>query len=236
MDASRNSGRMSTNLISLDEASRRLEQGNVSARAFAELLVASPPLLLGLFPGKELHDPIDLSRVISLRLLPENVVVAGDVKWADVKLDWPKICTALAERGCKVSWSWVSDITPEALEKLRQFRPTRPLPYPQERLSAASAVARPVQRAGPEWFAKAVLTSLSGKAPPGKRGPGAGKRENTVAAIRKDLGDKTLTEAGLKTMREKELAARYVVSRDTARKARNDVLSLVEISASTNDK
>jgi DNA-binding GntR family transcriptional regulator len=57
-----------------------------------------------------------------------------------------------------------------------------------------------------------------------------------VAAIRKDLADKTLTVAGLKAMREKELAGRYRVSRDTARKARNDVLSLVEISASTNDK
>jgi DNA-binding FadR family transcriptional regulator len=41
----------------------------------------------------------------------------------------------------------------------------------------------------------------------------------------------------LRAMPEKELADRYGVSRDTARKARNDVLrSIVEISTSTNDK
>lgn len=58
----------------------------------------------------------------------------------------------------------------------------------------------------------------------------------TAAAIRKDL-HKILTVTALRTMPEKELADRYGVSRDTARKARNDALqSLGEISTSTNDK
>ena len=78
---------------------------------------------------------------------------------------------------------------------------------------------------------------LSGKVPTGKRGPKSGKRQNTAAAIAKDLADKTVSVAGLKAMAEKELAARYGVSRDTARKARHDVLvSRVENSTSTNDK
>ena len=58
----------------------------------------------------------------------------------------------------------------------------------------------------------------------------------TAAAIRKDL-DKSLTVIALRTMPEKELAARYGVSRDTARKAKYDVLqSTVGISISTFDK
>ena len=79
---------------------------------------------------------------------------------------------------------------------------------------------------------------LSGAAPLGKRGPRSNKRAHTVAAFGKDLADKALSIVGLKTMREKELAARYGVSRDTARKARQDAqASEVEISpTSTNDK
>jgi DNA-binding GntR family transcriptional regulator len=52
--------------------------------------------------------------------------------------------------------------------------------------------------------------------------------------MRQALDEKELTETELRTMREKVLADRFGVSRDTARKARNDVLeSFVE---STNDK
>jgi hypothetical protein len=54
--------------------------------------------------------------------------------------------------------------------------------------------------------------------------PKSGKRESTASAIRKDLRDQTLTATALRDMPEKELAARYGVSRDTARKARHDVL------------
>ncbi len=67
---------MPNTLIPLDEASLRLEKSKISGRIFAELLVRSEPLLFGLFPGNELHDPVNLSRVTSFRAEPENVVVA----------------------------------------------------------------------------------------------------------------------------------------------------------------
>jgi hypothetical protein len=223
---------MSAELISLDEASWRLEQSDVSGRTFAELLLASEPLLLGVYPGSELHAPIDLSRVISFHTEPENVVVVGNVKWAHVKLDWSKLRAALATRGRKVTWSWLSDITPEVLERSRQRGRTRPLlgdlRPPARYTPNAPAIRGPARRAQPEWFAATVFVSVipaSGKAPLGKRGPKSGKRENTVAAITKEIDDKTLTVADLRAMPEKELAYRYGgVSRDTARKARNDVL------------
>jgi hypothetical protein len=203
MDAPRKSVRMPTKLISLDEASWRLEWSHVSGQAFAELLLTSQPLLRGLFPGKELHNLIDLSRVIRLRAEPENLVVAGDVKWTDVKLNWPELRAALEKRGCKVSWVWHSDITQEIQEKSRQSDPTRRILGDSRPRGAsggpASTVAPPVRRAGPEWFENAVVTGLvpaSGKAPPGKRGPKSGKRENTVAAIRKDLADKKAVLSG----------------------------------------
>ena len=87
---------------------------------------------------------------------------------------------------------------------------------------------QPARRARPEWFQDAAFTSAvpaSGKLPRGKRGPRSGKRENAAAAILKDLEDKALRIAAVKAMPEKELAARYGVSRDTARKARHDALS-----------
>jgi hypothetical protein len=104
----------------------------------------------------------------------------------------------------------------------------------------ASAVPQSARRGRPEWFEGVVFNGAippSGKPPRGKRGPKSGKREQTAAAIRKDLHNKILTVTALRTMREKELAYRYGVSRDTVRKARNDALqSLGEISTSTNDK
>jgi DNA-binding GntR family transcriptional regulator len=45
--------------------------------------------------------------------------------------------------------------------------------------------------------------------------------------MRQDLRDKQLTVADLQAMPEKQLADRYAVSRDTARKARTDVLRSV---------
>jgi hypothetical protein len=223
---------MLNTLISLDEASWRLEQGKISGRIFAELLLKSEPLLFGLFPGNELHDRLDLSRVTSFRAEAENVVIADNVRWTEIKLDWSELRDALERRGLRVSWCWYADITPELLERSRQRphgRSMRP----------ASAVPRSARRARPEWFEGAVVAGAippSGKPPRGKRGPKSGKREMTAAAIRKDL-HKILTVTALRTMPEKELADRYGVSRDTARKARNDALqSLGEISTSTNDK
>jgi hypothetical protein len=235
---------MPAELISLDEASWRLEKSGISGRAFAELLVKSEPLLLGIFPGNEMRDPVDLSRVTSFRAEPENVFVADNVRWTDIKLSWPELCAAFDKRGRTVSWSWHSDITPELLEWSRQPSPTRgPLdgrrpPVPIER--AASAVPQLARRARMEWFECAVFTGAvpaSGKAPRGRRGPKSRKRENTAAAMGKDLKDKVFTVDALRAMPEKELEARYSVSRETARKARHDVLqSLVENSTSTNDK
>ena len=225
---------MPKTLISLDEASLRLEKSKISGRIFAELLVRSEPLLFGLFPGNELHDPVNLSRVTSFRAEPENVVVAGGVEWTDIKISWRELCAALERRGCRVSWSWLSNIPPDMAERARHPRP------PVHSMRAATAVPQPVRRARPEWFADAVFIGAippSGQPPRGKRGPKSGKRENAAAAIHKDLKDKMFKVDALRAMPEKELAERYGVSRDTARKARNNVLqSIVEISSSTNDK
>src|SRR6266851_2310151 len=227
---------MPTELISLDEASWRLELSAVSGRVFVELLLTNEPVLLGLFPGKVLRHRVDLRHVTRLRAEPENVVVVDDVRWTDIKLSWTEFCAALEKRGQKVTWNWMLDITPEVLEKARQPASTRRLLGDPRR----SAVQQPARRARPEWFAEAAFTGaipLSRKAPPGKRGPKSGKRQNAAAAIAKDLADQTVSVARLKAMPEKELAALYGVSRDTARKARHDVLaSRVEISTSTNDK
>jgi hypothetical protein len=233
---------MSVGLISLDEASWRLQESGISGRIFAELLVKSELLLLGLRPGDELREAIDLSRVTRLRTEPQDVVVAGDVRWTSVKLNWRELCAAFDKRGHSVSWDWFSDLTPEIREQARQLRRRRldDLRPPIGFMHAPSAVPQSARRARPEWFEVAIFTAAvpaSGKPPRGKRGPKSEKRENTAASIRKDLQDKVLTVTALMAMPEKELADRYRVSRDTARKARNDVLQLsVEISASTNDK
>ncbi len=220
------------NMISLDEASWRLEKSKISGRAFAELLVRSEPLLFGLFPGNELHERVDLSRVTSFRAEPEDVVVADNVRWAGVKLDWRELCAALKRRGRPVSWTFASDITPEMRERARQPSPTRrrldDLRPTMRLMPAGSAVPRSARRARPGWFEGAVYTSAV---------PPSGKRENAAAAIRKGLNDKSFTVDALRATPEKELADRCGVSRDTARKARNDALqSLVENSNSTNDK
>jgi hypothetical protein len=230
--------------ISLNEASWRLEKSDISGRAFAELLLKSQPLLLGVRPGYELHDPVVLSQVTSFRAEPENVVVADGVRWTEIKLDWAQICAAFKSRGRRISWSWHSDITPELLEWASRPDPSRRLPGDARPLAPstrpARTIPRQVRQARPEWFEGAVFTGAlpaSGKSPPGKRGPKSGKRENAAAAIRKALQDQTITEEDLRATREKVLAARYGISRDTARKARNDVLqSIIGNSTSTNDK
>ena len=57
------------------------------------------------------------------------------------------------------------------------------------------------------------------------RGPQPVKRQRTIEAMRDNIQQGTLTEAQLATMKEVELSATYGVSRDTARMARNAVLS-----------
>jgi hypothetical protein len=236
---------MPADLISLNEASWRLECSEISGAELAELLCKSEPLLLGLFPGRRVPDTIDLSRLTSFRAQPENVVVAGDVTWTEVKIRWKELRTAFQDRAVTVSWTWHSDITREVLERASRPDPARRLlgdrrPPPRLTISLP-AVPKPERRASDEWFEAAVYSGsipASGKAPAGKRGPRSHKRENAGAAMWQDLRAHRLTTTALKSMSEKLLADRYRVSRDTARKARHDVLgeSPVEISTSTNDK
>jgi hypothetical protein len=65
-------------------------------------------------------------------------------------------------------------------------------------------------------------------APPGaprKRGPKPTVRETVAIKMRSEIDAKSITKEQLRCMLEKELAGRYAVSSDTARKARNDVLA-----------
>jgi hypothetical protein len=62
-------------------------------------------------------------------------------------------------------------------------------------------------------------------APAQRRGPRRVKREKVKEAMRAALRDGRLTVAALRDTREKNLETDYRVSRDTARKARNEVLS-----------
>jgi hypothetical protein len=69
--------------------------------------------------------------------------------------------------------------------------------------------------------------TASTKAPssaPRKRGRKPKLREATAAKMRSEIDAKSITKEQLGSMLEKELEERYAVSRDTARKARNDVL------------
>jgi hypothetical protein len=74
-------------------------------------------------------------------------------------------------------------------------------------------------------------------AEPRKRGREPKKRQATVARMRKDIASGSLTAKRLSKMFEKELAAEYGVSRDTARKARKIVESgLSSRQIATNDQ
>ena len=57
-----------------------------------------------------------------------------------------------------------------------------------------------------------------------KRGPKPNKRERVKEAMRQNIRQNRQTEAGLNAMGEEDLAYTYGVSRDTARKARAEVL------------
>jgi hypothetical protein len=56
------------------------------------------------------------------------------------------------------------------------------------------------------------------------RGPRSHKRDAVEESMRKDIREGCLSPDSLRNMIEKQLAGRYGVSRDTARKARNNVL------------
>jgi hypothetical protein len=72
-----------------------------------------------------------------------------------------------------------------------------------------------------------------------RRGPRPWQFERIREEMRKDIRQRRRTVTELQNMREKELASQYRVSRDTARKARQAVLSeseFVERQIATNDK
>jgi hypothetical protein len=74
-----------------------------------------------------------------------------------------------------------------------------------------------------EWFCqhnKTPSVTIAGA----RRGPKAGKRLRVQIRMRSEIDDGTLTTIQLEKLPEKQLAQRYGVSRDTARKARNAVL------------
>jgi hypothetical protein len=70
-----------------------------------------------------------------------------------------------------------------------------------------------------------------------RRGPRPRKSEQTMEAMRDDIRQGRRTMSDLEEMLEKDLAAHYGVSRDTARKARSAVLSEMKSrQIPTNDK
>jgi hypothetical protein len=69
---------------------------------------------------------------------------------------------------------------------------------------------------------KVSQTSAGG---PRKRGRRPGKLQATIARMREEIASGSTTREELTNMLEKELAAKYGVSRDTVRKARNVVLA-----------
>ena len=74
-----------------------------------------------------------------------------------------------------------------------------------------------------------VASREKGKAVPARRrGPRAKKLNATMEAMEEDIRQGRTTITVLESMLEKQLAERYHVSRDTARKARNSVLSEFE--------
>jgi hypothetical protein len=81
-------------------------------------------------------------------------------------------------------------------------------------------------------------TQTPSAAGPGRRrGARPRKFEQTKEAMKSDIQNVRLTVAQLENMREKDLAARYQVSRDTVRRARDAVLSeLNSRQIPTNDK
>jgi hypothetical protein len=98
-------------------------------------------------------------------------------------------------------------------------------------LERAESEAGPASRSRPALQTDGVGLESSSRRSPGadgsarRRGARPQKFEQTSGAMRDDLRQGRRTPAELKTMLEKNLAAAYGVSRDTARKARNAVLA-----------
>ncbi|MGO9047646.1 MAG: hypothetical protein ACLQFW_12280 [Xanthobacteraceae bacterium] len=88
----------------------------------------------------------------------------------------------------------------------------------------------------PEIKALDIVRSAVTLTEPRRRGPKPTKLEKTKEKMRRDVQEGRQTADALENMLEKDLASSYGVSRDTARRARNAVLSeIVEHSISTNN-
>jgi len=99
-----------------------------------------------------------------------------------------------------------------------------PVEYAQSGASATSRLALESNTTGhsPRPYAP---QSPAARGPARPRGARPKKFEQAAGAMREDVRQGRRTVAELKKMLEKELASTYGVSRDTARKARNAVLS-----------
>jgi hypothetical protein len=126
------------------------------------------------------------------------VYVDGTVRWTDVVVG-------------TLRWPWPSDAVFQAAATVRRALPPVPDPAVHEALMALWRA--PPSPPRPEKIVR-----------PPKRGPRSGKRERTARQMRADIAAGNMTRDGLAAMQEKALEATYGVSRDTARKARNDVL------------
>jgi hypothetical protein len=174
------------------------------------------------------------------KLLTSDEVVEGKElrPWQDVKpedLDWEnsrplKLWQVAAER-LRISklWylEWIKLSRRDVMERL--CRPGRQNEAAQGALSDPGVASR--SQPAPESsssYAHADFASLrpdaSGSAR--RRGPRPQKLQQTIDAMRSDIREGRRTSAQLEAMSEKELCRNYGgVSRETARKARNAVLS-----------
>jgi hypothetical protein len=78
--------------------------------------------------------------------------------------------------------------------------------------------------------ASTATAELAGNEPR-RRGPKPKKREGVIAQMRAEIDSGAMARQQLAHMLEKELAHRYCVSRDTARRARKEILGLAPCTA-----
>jgi len=113
-------------------------------------------------------------------------------------------------------------------EAVLDFARRHQLPPPSWWTDAFAAPTKPAKRSAPDGTI--AIPGAASKSPveAGLRRPRGAKPkklEQVKEAMRNDIGQGRRTPAELSSMQEKELAAEYGVSRDTARKARKAVLS-----------
>jgi hypothetical protein len=127
------------------------------------------------------------------------------------KLEWIKVCRADITKFCTV-WS-KGDAVQHGSRETSATSTNRPAVGS----TGARVGSAPRSTAGPQ------TSNAAGSAR--RRGARPKKFEQVRDAMRSDMQQGRLTAAALKNMLEKNLAENYGVSRDTARKARNAVLS-----------